>query len=754
MSLHATARPPATRLVLAAAILLVCVPSDAQQRGQADVGSQGYYLGGSSQKISDISGAFMSFRDFIPDVGQIKGSIEGYGREGKFAAGDNYIELNGAAWAGMRWNVAGGDFRVSAGLIEIPFTNVFYPEISARGFRLESHNSRRRIAFFIGNETLLSGPRVPYRIKAPQSVMALSWLEKFGERLQVGARLARFASSEKSIDENPFFFPAGRDFTDVKTLTTYALFAAGHLKIYGEAGVSDAARPGDTKSTLTPSLFAGPSWDTTKLSIRGNYIYETAAYLPVVGFFLGDRKGPFGEVRYRPADKVELYASASRYESNLEHDPSLPTYDSSGFGVGGSIGLPWKIAASGQLSVVRFQIRSPDLDGPQTSNNRQVLVTLGRPFGRHNLRVSYRDLRLNSVGNIERQHSAEIEDTFRVRKLMLGAAVREQRLETSGEHRNSLFVRGSLQTNVGRFSAYAYVEAGKDLVNRTVFATSTVSTSVVGVAARLTKDWNFQAEAFRNSLVSDLNPESAFLLGNQGIGVSRTLSALNQWSVYFRLTRQIRWGGGLPPEGLERYTAEQIPLVGVVEGIVQERTLAGFRPAAQVPVRLDGSRTIVTAADGRYRFADVAEGTHKAGLALDELPSEYDPGAAAQTEVSVEPRRTSRADFEVVRLAEVRGAVTGPAGQLEGILIRLSPGARYTTTDADGVFAFHNLREGDYEAVLDPATLAADTGLVGTATVAVSVRAGAPTPQLRFQIEPRTVEIKVRKTFEQDGRQR
>src|SRR5260370_18625097 len=164
--------PSATgaRLILAAAISLASIPaSKAQQRGQADVGTQGYYLGGNSQKISDISGAFMSFRDFIPDVGQIKGSIEGYGREGKFAAGDNYIELNGAAWAGMRWNVAGGDFRVSAGLIEIPFTNVFYPGIAGRGFRLGSHNSKRRIAFFIGDQTLLSGPPGPYRGKAPRT---------------------------------------------------------------------------------------------------------------------------------------------------------------------------------------------------------------------------------------------------------------------------------------------------------------------------------------------------------------------------------------------------------------------------------------------------------------------------------------------------------------------------------------------------------------------------------------------------------
>ena len=163
---------------------------------------------------------------------------------------------------------------------------------------------------------------------------------------------------------------------------------------------------------------------------------------------------------------------------------------------------------------------------------------------------------------------------------------------------------------------------------------------------------------------------------------------------------------------------------------------------------------MVTAADGQYRFADVAEGTHKVGLALDELPAEYDPGAAAQADVEVEPRRTSRAEFEVVRLAEVRGVVAGPHGQLEGILIRLSPGARYTTTDADGVFAFHNLREGDYEAVPDSATLAAGTGLIGTERAGISVRAGAPTAEVRFQVEARKVEIKVRKTFEQDGRKR
>ena len=42
---------------------------------------------------------------------------------------------------------------------------------------------------------------------------------------------------------------------------------------------------------------------------------------------------------------------------------------------------------------------------------------------------------------------------------------------------------------------------------------------------------------------------------------------------------------------------------------------------------------------------------------------------------------------------------------LEDIVIRMLPGERYTTPDSEGAFYFYNLREGNYELVLDKMTL-------------------------------------------------
>ena len=69
----------------------------------------------------------------------------------------------------------------------------------------------------------------------------------------------------------------------------------------------------------------------------------------------------------------------------------------------------------------------------------------------------------------------------------------------------------------------------------------------------------------------------------------------------------------------------------------------------------------------------------------------------------MQPRRGTHADFEVLPLSSIEGTVTGPEGAtLEGIVIRLLPGTRYTSTSAEGHFAFYKVREGDYNLVLDP----------------------------------------------------
>ncbi|MBI3665747.1 MAG: hypothetical protein HY236_05885, partial [Acidobacteria bacterium] len=271
------------------------------------------------------------FRNFIPNLGLLSGSLESYGREGRFQTGDNYLQLGGLPWSGMRWTFTGGDFRVFPNLVEFPFTNVFYPELAARGFKVEASNTNRRYTFYFGGETLLEGPRVPFRIGVPQRALGASVEQKIGGRLQLGARFLRLSSGEKSIAQNPFLFPFNREFLSVNSVAVQSLYSlASRLRLYGEMSASAAERSEKPHSYAeTPlSSFLGAVWESSTLLIRANYAYQGASYLPVVGYFLGDRRGPFGEVRYRPFRRLDLFGSSSRYTNNLENDPRLPTFRS------------------------------------------------------------------------------------------------------------------------------------------------------------------------------------------------------------------------------------------------------------------------------------------------------------------------------------------------------------------------------------------------------------------------------------------
>ncbi len=115
-----------------------------------------------------------------------------------------------------------------------------------------------------------------------------------------------------------------------------------------------------------------------------------------------------------------------------------------------------------------------------------------------------------------------------------------------------MFYRGSAQGNLGRVSLFANFEIGNDMANQTVFSTSAYSTTVIGAGMRLPHQWNLQAEAFRSKLNVDLNPENIFVLQGGGMPISDNLAELMQWSLFVRVTRQIRWNGGLPAEAVNQ----------------------------------------------------------------------------------------------------------------------------------------------------------------------------------------------------------
>ena len=198
--------------------------------------------------------------------------------------------------------------------------------------------------------------------------------------------------------------------------------------------------------------------------------------------------------------------------------------------------------------------------------------------------------------------------------LSLGGAARLQQAAGSTQI-NSVYLRGSLQVNVGRFSAFANLDHGNDLANRSVFATNTYNTSVFGMGLKLWCAWNLHAEAFRNSLIMELNPESVFVL--QGSAPERLPKpgVAQPVSLYFSVTKQFRWRRN-PAEGIDRFAAEAAPLVGTVEGLVRIRTLSGAALAAGIPITLDRRRIVTSGSDGRYFFSEVPEGQHEVALSL------------------------------------------------------------------------------------------------------------------------------------------
>jgi hypothetical protein len=411
------------------------------------------------------------------------------------------------------------------------------------------------------------------------------------------------------------------------------------------------------------------------------------------------------------------------------------------------LALPKEISASAQISTVRF-ISSGAGQDPLTSYNRQRSATLGRSIRRHSLQFTWRQIDIDNGSLPQRQTSTEAGDTFQFKGLMLGAAARLQ--QTSGsDQRNTMFYRGSAQGNLGRMNLFANFEIGNDMANQTVFSTSAYSTTVIGGGVRLPHQWNLQAEAFRSKLNVDLNPENIFLLQGGGIPISDNLAEMMQWSLFVRVTRQIRWNGGLPAEAVSLLATTAVPLLGSVEGVVRVKRLSGESVAAGIPVTLDGNRSATSGADGRYHFDNVPEGEHVFALDPATLPAEYDPGPVSQAKLQVQPRKMARADFSVLPLAALEGQLIGTEGAaLDGVLIRMVPGSRYTMTDAAGHFAFYNVREGDFEVVLDPKTLPESGVLKSAASIPVVFRVGNPLPALVFQFEVTSQQKTIRKVLD------
>jgi hypothetical protein len=725
-----------------------------ESAGQAEVAVQGYYMSGSGQSLIQTSGMAENYSQFIDGLGLITTNVEGYGGDG-FRTGNLSAGLHGTPIWGWHWDFIGGDVHFTSYMVENPFSNVYSPEIAGRGAQIAMRRTNTTYQFFVGEDTVLEGPRIPFRLILPQRVMGASMQQKVGKRWALGARFLKLNTSPSALTSDSTFILPGRTYQGSNSLSLQSTYhVSEHLKIYGETGYGRVS--GFTPLTVPQVpflLLIGPSWEADKFSVRANYVRQSTSYMPLLGYFAGDRKGPYIEGHYRPVGRVELYGSASAYSNNLENNPILPSFSSTGYTTGASFTLPWKLSAGTSLTSLRLTERDPSQPVALPSNNSQINLTVSRPLWRHNLRFSLIDMKLNANSQPQSQRFEEIEDTFTWKHLVLGGATRLQNTQSSTQNLNTVFYRGSAQANIKRISAYAYMEKGNDLVNKSVFSTNSVSSTVMGLSAPLFDGWTLHFEAFQNQLLTALNPENIFLLGNSDQGLNTQLAGFNQRSIYFKVSKRYSWGKALEQGStMEQYAASHAPLVGSVEGLVTEAALAGPKPASNVAVILDHNRTAISDTTGRYAFADVPEGMHEVALNMEELPADYSPGPANVAHVSVAPRAIARTDFDVVRLANLAGKIAAPKDvQIENVVVRLVGTKSYTTPYEDGTFSFYNVTEGHYEVEIDVATLPEGYILASPPRVSVAASSTGATAPFGFELKIKpAVEKPVREMLKQE----
>ncbi|MCX7603891.1 MAG: hypothetical protein N2036_07435 [Bryobacteraceae bacterium] len=724
------------RVSLSACLLLAAGLAGAQETaGQAEFAAQGFYLGGRGETRLSATGGVLSFQHLFPRF-RLLGRLEDYRQGSNVFTGENFLAVEGLLWQGYRWNLRGGDFVVPLRPAGAAPANLWFPDLLVRGGRIDMAAGRWTATAFGGAVTVMQGPRMPYLRTVPQRVGGAVFAWKPAETVQgqlvvlhVGTDLERLAAS-------PVFILPGRLFrSSSQALGNLHWKASPRLTLFAEAGFSHVhgARSPVSPGRLSATLSA--EWEGTRFGLRANYVRQAASLLPLAGYFVGDRAGPQAEGRYLLSRRITLFGNAAATSSNLDRNPSLPSLRSTTLSAGGTTELPGRFLLMATLSSIRLRSAAAPSAPRETSSNRLAVVSLMRPVGRHSLRFGFRELLVRAPGGPGAIRSLEADDSFASRYFTLGGGLRFD-TRTGQERRNSVLVRGNLNVRAGPLTAYASAEAGRDFANQTLFVVTQTRSTIAGISTRLPGRWNLSVEAVRNTILSELNPQNVFLLGNLGMPLWASLDAMNRWTLYFRLSRSVQWGRSLPRRQGQDLADSLYPVYGTVEAWVFEDSPEGPVPVAGIPVSLDGIRTEHTDAAGRARFTDVPQGSHSVALPPRQLPAEFDPSGPAEMVVHVAPRRASRVDFRLIRLGSFSGRFVSQAPiPFEAIIIRLNGTSRYTTPEEDGVFRFYNLPAGDYEIDIDLSALPKPCRLSTPARIPVRVRAGQEPPELVIGVE-------------------
>ena len=173
-------------------------------------------------------------------------------------------------------------------------------------------------------------------------------------------------------------------------------------------------------------------------------------------------------------------------------------------------------------------------------------------------------------------------------------------------------------------------------------------------------------------------------------------------------------------------------------------------PQANVKVRVDGNRYVVTGADGNFRIDTVQTGEHSVYLDLLSVRADLTLLDGAQQQVALVSKRDSVVDFRLVRTGRISGLVwldlneNGRLDEGEQPLadVRIVTGSgRDTMTDANGYFLIGDLPPGEHVVLVDEKTLPDQTRSV-SGSLSIKVLAGSESSGLAFAITRLPPEVK------------
>lgn len=717
--------------------LLACGAAAGQEtKGTAAVAAQGYYAPGGLEAVRSTTGLAAEFRYILSGGMLIEGKAENYASSG-LRLTENYLTLRGLAAGAWRLEINAGDFTVPGRQLDFFLPQLYTPMFRLRGARVQGLSGRLNWSGYAGAVTYLEGPRLPFAVLSPQmrSGGGISW--KASETLEFAGQVDVVSTQPEDGSRRPFLLQPGRRYARAAQAAAMASWKPGkNLRFVGEAAHT-TGKPLD-ETTAKPSAWnalAAAEYDDGRFAGRASFARQTAGYMPVAGYYTGDRGSGFVEGRIRPWRKVNLHAAAGSQSNNFERNPAVWTFRSRSANTGVSIDAFGGVNLSAQVSRMELDSESPGGERTRQSNH-QLMLMAAKSYGSQSTRFSWRQFDMRYGSSSSEQGAIEGEQSIRLGRWTTSGAVRYG-TSHAGEKRETIFVRGMVQGNLRRATIHAFTETGRDLANETLFAMNQIQTSVAGFSMPIGRGWNIQGEVVKSRIATALNPQSAFVLASNGVPVSLALGGLDRMNVFFRVTRSLSWGGPSPIPQAANSLAGVIPVAGAIEGFVTDTC---GDPVERIPVVLDGFRRAFTDASGRYRFSDVLQGDHKIELSPRELPAEFDPASSGPSGINVRSAKIERRDFQLVRLTSLHGQVLAPPhSNLEEIVIRLSGTRRVTTPDEDGRFAFHNLPAGEYVVVLDESTVAAGRQLSGPASVSAVAKAGGEPAEVIFGLS--TVEI-------------